>query len=461
MPIYSITGNIVDLVQRQTYPGTLVIENERIKSITPVKTPCNKTIIPGLIDAFSHIENTFMIPAEYARIAATNGIIASLTALREISRLLGIKALEKIIHTTDFLPHHFFYGASCFLSAEEIETLLKIHPLHFIETCPYSKQATQDPDFIKKLEIAKKNHIPIVGFTLNPKDSSLSTFVELGISSGMEYLSLQEAKQRIRKGMKILINEEALDILHPLVAQNPEYVMLCNHVETPQDIAFPPMLRILKKLISNYGYDPLNALMCACMTAKNHFRLETGLLQPSDPADFLVLDNLHDFNIFEVYVGGQLVAREGIPLFDRPTADNDMGREMVEKITIDFPISSYDLIAIPRNPEIPPQKLPYEGFNLVKGALAMTLPHQKWKAIALGIDAESVNKALTELSKNLGGIAIWDGKQCYSLPLPIAGLMTYEDGFVVAEHYQLLESLAQDLGLKTAKPLKEFSESLR
>lgn len=507
-----ISGNIVDLVSNIVYPGTLVIADGRIVDITRDERDYSNFIIPGLIDAHIHIESSMLTPAEFARIAVTHGTVAVVTDPHEIANVLGIEGIRYMIENGKQVLFKFFFGApACVpatsfetagaeLSTAQIEELFKEDQLKFLsEMMNYPGVISDDPEVTAKIEIARKYHKPIDGHAPGLKGEELRKYVQAGITTDHEAFQLEEGLEKIKAGMKILIREgtaaKNFSALHPLFSDYSDECMFCCDDKHPNDLV-QGHINELVKLALKKGYDKMKVLKCATVNPVKHYGLEVGLLQKGDPADLVVIDNFEAFNILETYINGVLVAKQRSSLVpkvkssiinnfmakpQRPEdfiikADTDeidvieaIDGELVTNwlkinpkvehgyITTDPERDILKISVINRYREEKPAVAFIKNFGLKEGAIASSVAHDSHNIVAVGVSNEALARAVNLIIENRGGLAIIGGSFVDVLPLPVAGLMSVEDGNRVAEDYQRIASKAKLLGSKLKDPFMTMS----
>jgi adenine deaminase len=322
-----VSGNIVDVLHKKIFPGTLEILNGRIIKISENKRFYDRFIIPGFVDSHVHIESSMLIPSEFSRIAVIHGTVATVSDPHEISNVLGIQGIRYMIRNGKQVPFKFSFGApSCVpaspfetsgdsIGPDEVNSLLAQEEIGFLgEVMNVSGVLANNPDVLRKIESAVRFGKPIDGHAPGLQGNNLVKYVSAGISTDHETLSYEEGREKLSLGMKLLIREgsaaRSMDILLPLINEYPNLCMFCSDDKHPNDLIAGHINVMVKKAIQN-GIDVFTTLQCACINPVTHYRLPVGLLREGDPADFLIVDNLKDFTIHETYINGGLVAQEG------------------------------------------------------------------------------------------------------------------------------------------------------
>jgi len=344
---FKVSGNIIDVVSKRIYSGTVYIVNGKIDFIEEHETPNTQYILPGLIDAHIHIESSMMIPSEFARIAVTHGTVATVSDPHEIANVLGVSGVDFMIANGKKVPFKFYFGApSCVpttifetsgatIGVKEINDLMKRDEIKYLsEMMNFPGVLSRDVDVIKKLSIAKRNKKPVDGHAPGLKGEDIKKYIAAGITTDHECFTLEEALTKINYGMKIQIREGSaaknFDAIAPLISSNPDDIMLCSDDKHPNDLLEGHINTLIKRAIQK-GYSIINILRACTYNPIMHYKLDVGLLQHGDDADFIVIDNLNDFNILSTYIKGIKVAENGSSLI-HPVNEDAVNLFNAEKI---------------------------------------------------------------------------------------------------------------------------------
>lgn len=514
MEQFSLSGNIVDLVEKKIFPGTVVVRDGRIASITPSTDPSLKQfILPGFIDAHVHVESSMLVPSEFARLAVTHGTVATISDPHEIGNVLGTKGVEYMIRNGSMVPFHFYFGApSCVpatsfetagatITAEEIRALFVKNKLKYLsEMMNYPGVLNRDPLVMDKIQVAKELGLPIDGHAPGLRGADVARYISAGISTDHECYTLPEALDKVKEGMKIIIREGSAaknyEALHPLIGSHPDLVMFCSDDKHPNDLVQGQINELVKRSIVTHGYDTMDVLRCACYNPIKHYNLDVGYLQPGQSADFIVVDNLRDFNVQKTYIKGQLVAENGQTLISSiknetmnhfhtsPKREEDFaikgsggtiqviqaldGELITNKLEAQAKVDQGNLISdveqdilklavVNRYSDAPLALAFIKGFGLKQGALASCIAHDSHNIIAVGVKDEDICRAVNAIIENKGGVALASEGHVDVLPLPVAGLMSPEDGYTVAANYSSLEEKAKKLGTPLRDPFMTLS----
>ena len=472
----------------------------------------SQIILPGFVDSHVHIESSLLVPTEFARLAVAHGSVASVSDPHEIANVLGIDGVRYMIEVGKKSPFKFYFGApscvpaTCFetsgatLNSNDIEELMSSADIKYLgEMMNYPGVIFNDDEVMKKIESAHRHNKPIDGHAPLLSGDDLKKYCASGISTDHECSSVEEAMEKISLGMKIQIREGSaannFDNLIYIIKDYPDSVMFCTDDAHPHELIKSHINGLIKRAIY-LGYNPLDVIKAATLNPVRHYNLEVGLLQKNDPADFVVIDNFNDFNILKTYINGELVAENGKSLLpdvkvdainnfvaEKVTADDfkviDEGKDiniigvingelLTEKIIAKtqshkVQSSSFNLVSdiendilkiavINRYEKKKPAVAFIKGFGLKRGALASSVAHDSHNIIVIGCDDESMAKAANMIIENKGGFAVCSDEIKKCLPLPVAGIMTNDNAFKVADDYLEIRDLAKSLGSPLSDP---------
>ncbi len=505
---FSISGNIVDVVQQRIFQGQIDVENGKIVCITEKSVDETQFIIPGLIDAHVHIESSMVTPARFAQKAVVHGTVATVSDPHEIANVLGIEGVKFMIANGKETPFKFFFGApSCVpatsfesagavIDSTQVEQLLMMDDIYYLaEMMNFPGVIYNDPEVWAKLKAAKKCNKPIDGHAPGLQGDDLKKYAFGGISTDHECMNVDEALDKIKNNIKVQIREGSaaknFDDLLPLVNLHPEMIMFCSDDKHPDELTKGHVNLLVKRAIAK-GYDPLTVLRICTKNIVNHYRLPVGLLQIGDPADMVVVDNLKEFNVLKTYIQGEKVAQDGICLFEvNPllVAPNQFNAKSISVDSIrvadvqknvkvinvedgqlftrssvatlvglngnyisDIQQDVLKIVVLNRYQIANPSVAFIQGIGLKKGALASSIAHDSHNIVAVGATDEDIVAAINLVIEHKGGIAVVDNNKKEVLPLPVAGIMSNDSVEVIAEKYLLLSNLAKDLGTQLSAP---------
>lgn len=509
---FTVSGQVVDLVANKIFPGIVTVKDGRIASIQPAQNVDDQYVVPGLIDAHVHIESSMLIPSEFARLASVHGTVATVSDPHEIANVLGIDGVHYMINNGKKVPFKFYFGASpCVpatgfessganIGAEQLDELLSSSEIKYMsEMMNFPGVLFHDEEVMQKIAVAKKYNKPIDGHAPGLKGEDARKYIEAGITTDHECFTMEEALDKIKFGMKIQIREGSaaknFDALVGLLETHPDMVLFCSDDKHPNDLVKGHINQLVKRAIS-LGYDPLLVLKSCILNPINHYKLDVGILQPGDDADFILVDNLSDFNVIETYVNGELIAKEGkthiasvkeaepnifkaekiaaddiavkasaakikvIKAFDGQLITEKM--EVEAKVENGFVVSDVNrdilkMMVMNRYKKAPPAMAFIHNFGFKSGAIASTVAHDSHNIIAIGTTDEDIVRAVNLLVDSRGGISVINGREEQVLPLPVAGLMSADDGYKAAAAYEKMDALAKLLGSKLKAPFMTLS----
>jgi len=520
-----ITGQLVDILAQKIYPAELVIEDGKIRSITQVPEAPSQYILPGFIDAHVHIESSLLIPSEFARLAVVHGTIGTVSDPHEIANVCGMDGVEFMIRNGKTVPFYFNFGApSCVpatifetagatLSVESVKELLQKPEIKYLsEMMNFPGVLHKDPEVMAKIAAAHQLNKPVDGHAPGLRGEQAQAYINAGISTDHECFTAAEALDKLHYGMKILIREgsaarnfEALvDLLH----DHSDNIMLCSDDKHPDSLLLGHINQLCARAIAK-GIPLFNVLKAACLNPVEHYKLDSGVLRPGDPADCIIVEDLQQFKVLQTYIKGQLVAENGIsriapaaavaPINNfnaEPHTPADFAypldkwgeQENVEQVYViealdgqlitnklvvpvadTRPINGYlqsnpekdilKIVVVNRYTAAPVAKSFIKNFGLQRGAIASSVAHDSHNIVAVGVDDESICRAVNLVIVQQGGLSCTDPATHMELvlPLPVAGLMSADDGYAVAEAYTAIDQMAKGLGSSLRAPFMPLS----
>lgn len=514
---FQIEGQYVDVFNKRIFGAKIIVENGVINSVIEDNQIKGPFLMPGFVDAHVHIESSMLVPTEFARLAVVHGTVATISDPHEIANVCGIEGVNFMIENNQQSPLKIFFGApSCVpatyfemagadLKADFVETLLGRKDIWYLtEMMNYPGVIFDDIEVWAKLNAAKKIGKPIDGHAPGLTGEKLLKYAKAGISTDHESVTYDEAYEKWRHGIKCLIREGSaaknFDALAKMIATCPSDVMFCSDDKHPDDLIVGHINQLVKRSLV-LGYNVFDVLQIACVNPVEHYKIPVGQLKIGDAADFIVVDNLSDFNILETYINGQLVAQNGktllknipskkinnfqlketlskesiavyavgttstirvIEAIEGQLITNAILEEMnvqngmivsdtskdILKIVV---VNRYDLNAKPAVAFI-------KNFGLKSGAIASTVAHDCHNIIAVGVDDDSIICSINKLIVEQGGVCVCQHDMSITLmSLPIAGLMTDQDGYAVASQYSAIDQKAKELGSALKAPFMTLS----
>ena len=477
----TVKGNIVDIHNRKIFPGEIVMENGKIKTINPVNEVLTNFILPGFIDSHVHIESSMASPAEFGRAVIKHGTVATLSDPHEIANVMGIPGVDAMIENARNAPIKIFFGApSCVpatpfetsgaeIDAHETNNLMQRDDIYFLsEMMNYPGVLNNDKEVMLKIAAAKENNKPVDGHAPGLSGDDARKYAQAGISTDHESYDIENALDKIEAGIKIQIREGSaaknFDELIPLLREYPDMIMLCSDDLHPDDLMKGHIDILVRKAI-NLGYDIFDVIRAATLTPVQHYNIPVGTLKINDPADFIVVDNLKDLNTLQVFIDGEEKYHIGKPVETVPpiALKNNFNTSKISIEALMVPgkeddkirvigasdgslittklikpalisngtiVSNIDddilkIVVKNRYQEKPPAIGFIHGFGLKNGAIASTVAHDSHNIIAIGTNDTDICVAINTLIEHHGGICCAEnGIVENMLPLPFGGLMS-------------------------------------
>jgi adenine deaminase len=507
-----ISGHIIDIRNKRIYSGEVQIEGHLIKRITKKENVPDQYLLPGFIDAHVHIESSMIVPSEFARMAVVHGTVATISDPHEIANVLGIKGVNYMIDNGKQVPFKFYFGApSCVpatpfetagacIDAEGIEELLKKGEIKYLaEMMNWPGVLHEDPLVKTKLQLAKKYNKVVDGHAPGLRGEQALQYAAAGISTDHECFTAEEALDKLKYGMKVIIREGSaaknFEALIGLLHHHEDSMMFCSDDKHPDSLEEGHINLLVKRALAK-RIDLFKILKAACLNPIEHYGLDVGTLQEGDSADFIVVNDLKDFEIKQTYIRGELVAEKGYTKIHRvknevinnfnvhfkKAADFALKassqkirvieamdgqlvtNELVCTPTIEngFAISdtAKDILKITvvnRYFDEPPAVAFVKNFNLKRGAMASSVGHDSHNILAVGADDESITEAVNLIIEAKGGISAVDVDTKIILPLPVAGIMSPEDGYEVAKQYKAIDAMVKVMGSTLQAPYMTLS----
>ena len=509
-----ITGHILDVANKQVTDGYLHIKDGKIENIIP-RSDISETspyIMSGFIDSHVHIESSMLLPSHFADAAVRHGVVGCVCDPHEIANVCGIEGINYMIEDSKTRNFHFAFAAPSCVPSTSFETsgfsinslqirqlLAREEVFALAEMMNFPGLLNDDKEVWAKIDAARDFGKPIDGHAPMLSGDNLKKYASSGISTDHECSNLQEAKEKIGLGMKILIREGSaaknFETLCPLIETNPDMTMFCSDDIHPDELLNGYINRLVKRSFEK-GFSIWNILQTSSLNPVIHYRLPVGLLQKGDSADLIVVDNLEDFNILSTFINGKCVFN---------SADNNLVCRNLEEKTEILPnnfhasrLSETDIKIKPqssaikviksRDKELLTQKIIcnakvidgnivsdttndvlkivvynryiqskpsvafINGFGLKNGALASTIAHDSHNIIAIGTQDSLIVEAINRLIDAKGGICAVNDKKAEILCLPFGGLMSNLPVESVAEKYKSLNDFAKSMGCNLDAP---------
>ena len=508
----NVKGNIIDILNKRIFKGEVVIENGQISAIREVNHEVENYILPGFVDAHIHIESSMVVPSEFAKIAVLHGTVATVSDPHEIANVLGVQGVDFMIENGKKVPLKFNFGApSCVpatsfesagavINADDIKLMMENPDIKYLaEMMNYPGVLFDDEEVLKKIEHAKNNNKPIDGHAPGLRGDDVTKYIAAGISTDHECFTFDEALEKLQKGMKVLIREgSAAKNFEALIALLPEHfenMMFCSDDKHPDDLLLGHINQLCERAVAK-GIDVFKVLQAACVNPVKHYNLEVGLLQKGDAADFILVDNLKEFNVLETYINGELVAKNGesfvksVPFeilnnfntdkkkvadFRFESSANKIrviealdGELVTNQIAADSLIIDGNLVSntasdilkmtvVNRYENSKPSIAFIKNFGIKEGAIASSVGHDSHNIIAIGVSDEAICKAVNLIIENRGGVCAINNIEEKIVSLPVAGIMSDLSAEEIGKSYAELDQIAKKMGSKLRAPYMSLS----
>jgi adenine deaminase len=434
------------------------------------------------------------------------------------------------------VPATRFESSGATLEAAKVAQLLARDDIRYLsEMMNFPGVLHKDPEVMAKIHAAQRVGKPIDGHAPGLRGEQARQYIHAGISTDHECTTAEEALDKLQAGMQILIREGSaarnFDALIGLLNDHPNEMMFCSDDCHPDYLIAGHIDRLCARAVAK-GIDVFKVLRAACVNPVVHYRLNSGLLRSGHSADLILVEDLVNFRVLKTIIRGMVVAENGVSHIASLPADqhpinqfhcnphtpedfayilNKWGEEeSFEQVyvieALDGQLITNRLIVpvgdclpadgcLHANPEMdilkivvvnryqpnrPVAKSFIKNFGLRRGALASSVAHDSHNIVAVGVDDDSICRAVNLVIAHQGGLACVDPganggefapiSQTSSdllrpdtqrtekiLPLPVAGLMSLDEGYHVAGAYTAIDRLAKDLGSALAAPFMTLS----
>ncbi|MBI2265873.1 MAG: adenine deaminase [Armatimonadetes bacterium] len=475
-------------------------------------------VTPGLIDGHMHIESSLVDPAEFARAVVPMGTTTVIADPHEIANVRGIEGIKYILRTNKVAPLDIFAMIPSCVPATNLETsgatltaedmiasFTKDRVLGLGELMDFPAVLDQDPYILKKIQAAQMKRID--GHAPGVTGKDLQAYIAAGASSDHECTNVEEAREKLRLGMYIMIREgsvtQDMKALIPLVSSvNLNRCFLVTDDREPIHLLEEGHMNFLVRKAVSLGLDPVAAVSLASKNTAEYFRLKNfGAIAPGYVADLVVVQDLESFSAQMVFKRGVLVAREGKPLFQiskvdalsvsntvdmKPLSPADLaieargdqgrvigvlpGKIITEKLWLQLRIENDQVLSDPSRDILKLCVIErhhasgnlglglVRGLGLKKGAIGSSVAHDSHNIIAAGVTDSDILLAVNEIAR-IGGalVVVADGEVLSRLPLPIAGLMSDQPLPWVKDRLKEMYRIVKELGGVPEDPFMALS----
>ena len=470
---------------------------------------------PGFMDSHVHIESAMVTPEAFGRAVASRGTTTVIADPHEIANVLGLSGIEYMIQSARNQPMNILFAlpscvpattmetAGATLTAADLEPLFS-HPsiCALAEMMNYPGVIFEDPGVMKKLKAAAKAGKPVDGHAPGLTGKSLHAYVAAGIQSDHECTTCEEALEKLRMGMHIMVREgtcaKNLEALMPAITDHTwPRMMWCTDDRHPGDILFEGhMDHIIRKAIS-LGLDPIRAIQMGTINCARYFGIQdAGAIAPGRRADFVIFRDLKKLDIEKVYAQGVLVAKNGANLYPDKKINPSShcpGAMNINMKAIDFSIplrgsqirvikaiahqvlTDHDTMeplakkgCAVADPQRDMAKIAVidrhsgntgmstgfvTGMGLLSGAIASSVAHDSHNIIVVGMKDKDMIQAVMEVVNMGGGVSVVNaGRTLATVALPVAGLMSHAPMQQVHQDMEMAIETARALGSPLSDP---------
>ena len=416
------------------------------------------------------------------------------------------------------VPATIFETAGAALDSRDVEQLLKRDEIKYLsEMMNFPGVLNEDEEVMKKIAAAHRLLKPVDGHAPGLRGEQAKQYIAAGITTDHECFTKEEALDKLQNGMKVIIREGSaaknFEALVDLLNDYPNQMMFCSDDKHPDSLVLGHINQLCARAVAK-GINVYKVLSAACVNPVLHYKLEVGLLKEGDPADFIVVKDLEKFEVQKTFINGELVAENGKSKIESGKSkvinnfsvtkkkvedfvvpgmtdyEKEMSNWFVEdgagnlripviealdgqlitnkilyepeiingKLGSDLEDDILKIVVVNRYKNAPVAKGFINNFKLLKGAIASSVAHDSHNIVAVGVDDENICKAVNLVIENQGGVcAVNDNKEMV-LALPVAGLMSNEDGYKVATDYTAIDKMVkEELGSTLSAPFMTLS----
>lgn len=519
-------ARIVNVHAGDIEEGNVAICDGRIAGVGPYTRGAEtvdlggRYLAPGLMDAHIHLESSLLWVSEFARAVIPHGTSVTVSDPHEIANVLGLTGMRALIAGTRDLPMSCFFAmpscvpaspsetAGATFGTDEIAEGLAIPEVIGLgELMAYPLVIDAVPAILARAIAAEETHRPIDGHAPGVRGMELQAYIAAGPRSDHESVTLEEAAEKLRRGMSIMIREGStehnLAALLPLVTDRTwPFIMFCSDDrECSTLVTDGHMDETLRRAVRG-GLDPIRALqLCTINTARYWNFRDSGAIAPGMRADLVVLEDLASFRVLRTYHAGRCVAAEGVPLFASTNAIPDVLRRTIHigefgvaRLGVPSDGSPMDAVGIIPS-QIVTERLRVAplvadgyvqadpardilklacierhratgnvgvglvvGLGLREGAIASSVAHDAHNIIVAGTNDDDMARAVRAVEAMEGGLVlVVNGIVRGQVPLPIAGLLSDQPVGSVARDLEQLSRQVQALGSPLPAPFATLS----
>lgn len=508
----TVLGQFVDIENRKIFSAEVSIADGKIASVKEKNHDVQNYILPGFVDAHIHIESSMLVPSEFARLAVLHGTVGTISDPHEIANVLGKVGVYYMIENGKQVPLKFHFGApSCVpatsfetagatIDSDDIKELLSSPDINYLaEMMNYPGVLFEDEEVLKKIAWAKHFNKPVDGHAPGLRGKDAEKYIAAGISTDHECFTFDEAKEKLSLGMKVIIREGSaaknFEALIDLLPEHYENMMFCSDDKHPDDLIVGHINQLCARAVAK-GIDVFKVLQSACVNPVKHYNMNVGLLLEGDAADFIIVEDLKDFNVLQTYINGELVAENGKSFIESIPFEKPNNFNVSQKSITDFQVEAsterirviealdgelitneihssailkdgnlisnvnndiLKMVVVNRYQDTKPSIAFIKNFGLKEGAIASSVAHDCHNIVVVGTSDEEICNAVNLIIENQGGVCAVNGNHQKNLALPVAGIISAENGWKAGKDYQEIDAMAKELGSKLRAPFMTLS----
>ena len=520
---------LVNVCSGECYPADVAVAHGRVVGVSAPgegyrgheeRDLEGRWLAPGLIDGHMHIESTMLVLSEFARIVTPRGVTVVVLDPHEFANVMGVTGIRYVLESGHDLPLTAYVTLSSCVPASSYESPYRVlmaedllplledeHVLGLAEMMDVPGVLEGDEQVLAKIVATQCRGLVVDGHAPGLTGRDLCAYATAGVMSDHECTTIEEARQRIRLGMWLMIREGSaarnMDTLLPLVKElHPPRVFFVTDDRDPQDLMTRGHIDSMVRRAIELGLDPVEAVRLASYNTAQYFRLyDRGAIAPNFVADLVVLDDLKMFKVESVYKEGKLVAQDGRLLVDAPAVtftgvtgtvhignidENDLripgkpglievigiepGQITTRHLREEASVRDGEIVADPDRDLLKLVVIErhhatgnvglgiVKGFGLRKGALASSVAHDAHNLVIAGVNDDDILQAARVLEEMGGGFAcVVDGKVRGKVPLPYGGLVSPLPATELVQQLHALDMTAAELGCTLEHPCMTLS----